>query len=161
MRVTIHKYESSPSIIILCSKKFCVRKKTNWPLTHFNFKPFLLEPLSIILLSPVKQLSCLNQERNVRRSDTVYKCYTLIVSHSFLLHNWWTVELWIIVIFLSADWTLILTAPIHCSGSIGEQVMQCQISLNMCQWRNKLIYILAIVRVNTFSANFISWRCLL
>ncbi len=28
---------------------------------------------------------------------------------------------WIIVMFLSADWTL--TAPIHCRGSIGEQVM--------------------------------------
>ncbi len=31
--------------------------------------------------------------------------------------------LWIIVMFLSAVWTLILTAPIHCKGSIGEQVM--------------------------------------
>ncbi len=30
---------------------------------------------------------------------------------------------WIIVMFLSAVWTLILTAPIHCRGSIGEQVM--------------------------------------
>ncbi len=28
----------------------------------------------------------------------------------------------IIVMFLSAVWTLILTAPIHCRGSIGEQV---------------------------------------
>ncbi len=39
--------------------------------------------------------------------------------------NWWTgvVDyLWIIVMFLSAVWTLILTAPIHCRGSIGEQV---------------------------------------
>ncbi len=31
--------------------------------------------------------------------------------------------LWIIVIFLSAVWTLILTAPIHCRGSIAEQMM--------------------------------------
>ncbi len=30
---------------------------------------------------------------------------------------------WIIVMFLSAVWTLILTAPIHYSVSIGEQVM--------------------------------------
>ncbi len=30
---------------------------------------------------------------------------------------------WIIVKFLSAVWTLILTAPIHCRGSIGEQVV--------------------------------------
>ncbi len=31
--------------------------------------------------------------------------------------------LWIIVMFLSAVWKLILTAPIHYKGSIGEQVM--------------------------------------
>ncbi len=32
-------------------------------------------------------------------------------------------NLWIIVMFLSAVWTLILTAPIHYRASIGEQVM--------------------------------------
>ncbi len=35
----------------------------------------------------------------------------------------WTGVVWIIVMFLSAVWTLILTAPIHCRGSTGEQVM--------------------------------------
>ncbi len=30
---------------------------------------------------------------------------------------------WIILMLLSAVWTLILTAPIHCRGSIGEQVL--------------------------------------
>ncbi len=39
--------------------------------------------------------------------------------------------LWIIVMFLSAVWTLILTAPIHCRASIDEQVMQCYISPNL------------------------------
>ncbi len=39
--------------------------------------------------------------------------------------------LWVIVMFLSAVWTLILTAPIHCRGSTGEQVMQCFISPNL------------------------------
>ncbi len=40
------------------------------------------------------------------------------------LMDWSGVDyLWIIVMFLSAVWTLILTAPIHCRGSIGEQVM--------------------------------------
>ncbi len=38
--------------------------------------------------------------------------------------NWWTgvcVDyLWIIVMFLSAVWTLILTAPIHCRGSTSQ-----------------------------------------
>ncbi len=38
--------------------------------------------------------------------------------------NWSRVYyLWIIVMFLSAVWTLILMAPIHSRGSVGEQVM--------------------------------------
>ncbi len=45
--------------------------------------------------------------------------------------NWWTGVVWIIVMFLSAVWTLILTAPIHCRGSIAETVMQCYISPNL------------------------------
>ncbi len=45
--------------------------------------------------------------------------------------NWWTGVVWIIVMFLSAVLTLILTAPIHCRESTGEQVMQCQISPNL------------------------------
>ncbi len=36
--------------------------------------------------------------------------------------NWWTGVMWIIVMYLSAVWSLILMAPIHCSGSIDEQV---------------------------------------
>ncbi len=50
---------------------------------------------------------------------------------------------------------LILTAPIHCRGSIGEQVMQCYISPTLFWWINKPIYILDGLRVNTISANFI------
>ncbi len=38
---------------------------------------------------------------------------------------------WIIVTFLSAVWTLILTAPIHCRASIAETLMQCYISPNL------------------------------
>ncbi len=41
-----------------------------------NFKPMLLAkicPLSIILLSAVKKLSRLKQERNMHKSSTVYK----------------------------------------------------------------------------------------
>ncbi len=37
----------------------------------------------------------------------------------------------IIVMFLSAVWTLILTAPIHCRASIAETVIQCYISPNI------------------------------
>ncbi len=46
--------------------------------------------------------------------------------------------LWIIVMFLSAVWTLILTAPIHCRASIGEQVMQCYISPNLMKKQTHL-----------------------
>ncbi len=50
--------------------------------------------------------------------------------------NWWTGEMWIIVVFLSAVWTLILTAPIHCRGSIDLQVIKCKIYPNLFWWRN-------------------------
>ncbi len=43
--------------------------------------------------------------------------------------NWWTGVDYCEV--LSAVWTLILTAPIHCRASISEQVMQCYISANL------------------------------
>ncbi len=40
--------------------------------------------------------------------------------------DWSRVDyLWIIIMFLSAVWTLILTAPIHFRQSIGEKVMEC------------------------------------
>ncbi len=44
--------------------------------------------------------------------------------------------LFIIVMFLSDVWTLILTAPIHCRASIAEQVMQCYISPNLMKKTN-------------------------
>ncbi len=75
-----------------------------------------------------------------------------------LLMDWSGVDyLWIIVMFLSAVWTLILTAPIHCRGSIVEQVMECYISPNLFWWKNKLLYILDGLRRSTFSANFHFW----
>ncbi len=39
--------------------------------------------------------------------------------------------LWIIVMFFSAVWTLVLTAPIHCRASIAETLMQRHISPNL------------------------------
>ncbi len=56
--------------------------------------------------------------------------------------NWWTGVVWIIVMFLSAVWTLILTAPIHCRGSKWWNATFLQI-----WWRNKLIYIFNGLRV--------------
>ncbi len=56
---------------------------------------------------------------------------------SYLMMDWRGVDyLWM---FLSAVWTLILTAPIHCRGSIAEQAMSCLISSNLFWRRNKLI----------------------
>ncbi len=46
--------------------------------------------------------------------------------------------LWIIVMFLSAVWTLILTAPIHCRGSIAEQEMEYYISPNLMKKQTHL-----------------------
>ncbi len=43
---------------------------------------------------------------------------------TFQYIKWWTGVVWIIVMLLSAVWTLILTAPIHCRWFIGEQVME-------------------------------------
>ncbi len=45
---------------------------------------------------------------------------------------------WIIVMFLSAVWTLILTAPIHCRASIAETLMQCYISPNLMKKQSHL-----------------------
>ncbi len=60
--------------------------------------------------------------------------------------NWLTGDyLWIIVMFLSAVWTLILTAPIHCRASIAETLMQRHISPNMFP---------SSLRLSTFSAKF-------
>ncbi len=55
---------------------------------------------------------------------------------------------------LSAVWTLILTAPIHCRGSIGEQVMKCYISPKIFWSWNELIYVLGGLRVSKIKANF-------
>ncbi len=41
-------------------------------------------------------------------------------------------------LFLSAVWTLILMAPIHFRGSIGNQVMYYYISPNIFLWRNNI-----------------------
>ncbi len=46
--------------------------------------------------------------------------------------------LWIIVMFLSAVWTLILTAPIHCRASIAETLMQWHISTNLMKKQTHL-----------------------
>ncbi len=40
--------------------------------------------------------------------------------------------LWIIVMFLSTVWTVILTAPIHCRGPIGEQVIFKPVQTHLC-----------------------------
>ncbi len=51
---------------------------------------------------------------------------SFLQKHSFLLQdlNWLTwVDYLLIVMIVSAIWTLILTAPIHCKGSIDEQIM--------------------------------------
>ncbi len=59
--------------------------------------------------------------------ESVFSSETEFVSYkqaAFHLLDWSGVDyLWIILMFLSAVWTLILTAPIHCKESTCEQVM--------------------------------------
>ncbi len=47
---------------------------------------------------------------------------------------------WIIVVFYTAVWTLILMGHIHYRGPIGEQIIYCYISPNMFRSRNNPIY---------------------
>ncbi len=63
-------------------------------------------------MTPVDQLS--SYDRFVSYKLAAFLCTRQLMDWSYL---------WIIVMFLSALWTLILTAPIHCRGSTGEQVM--------------------------------------
>ncbi len=50
-----------------------IMNKTITMIFFFIFKPLIRNLLYIILLSPVSTLSCLNQERNMHRSSTVYR----------------------------------------------------------------------------------------
>ncbi len=59
------------------------------------------------LLQYHNEKSCLNRERSMHRSSSVYMDWVV----------------WIIVMFYKLFWTLILTAPIHCWRSSGEQMM--------------------------------------
>ncbi len=52
-------------------------------------------------------------------------------------------NLWIIVMFLSAVWTLILTAPIHCRGSISEEVITKKRKIVIVPLNNSIILDLA------------------
>ncbi len=55
--------------------------------------------------------------------------------------NWWTGVVWIIVMFLSAVWTLILTAPIHCRASIAETLMQRHISTILISYKKQSVIV--------------------
>ncbi len=74
--------------------------------------------------------------------------------------NWWTGDVWIVCgllwCFYQLFW-LILTAPIHCRGSIGEQVMRCYISPNIFGWRNKLIASTFLANIYIFLVNQNAW----
>ncbi len=69
--------------------------------------------------------------------------------------DWGSVDyFWIIVMFLSAVWTLILTAHIHCRGSIGDQVIHLAMQNfnKSAPIRNKHIYILDDLKISEFSS---------
>ncbi len=51
------------------------------------------------------------------------KMMDLFLTNTDFHYNWSCVDYLCIIVFLSAVWTLILMAPIHCRGSTGEQVI--------------------------------------
>ncbi len=115
-------------------------------------------------------LEVILKEQFTARNENLLKTYTQAIQDVDVYYkhtafssqdvNWWTGVVritWIIVMFLPTVWTLILTAPIHCIGSIGEQVMKSYISPNLLRWRNKLIYILDGLKESKFSANVHFW----
>ncbi len=83
--------------------------------------------------------------------------------------NWWTGVVWVIVVFLSAVWTLI-----HCRGSIGEQVMNAtflQISNTHLHlgwvnskhfWVNYSFkwFLCGFLQITSNVANFTEWKSL-
>ncbi len=86
-------------------------------------------PVSTIFFPPVKKLSE-SREKYAQIKLNFKQIFGWILIWE---DNWgWTFSLdyylWISIMFLSADFTLILTAPIHCRGSIVEKVIQCYIS---------------------------------
>ncbi len=136
--------------------------------SHINVhKHICLELFGTFSLSLVIQTSwlffhCRILAGNMSEYENVLMDLFLTNRHLFTLHyiNWWTftsqdVNSWagvtqiicgLLWCFLSAVWTLNPTAPIHCRGSTGEQVMY--ISPDEI-FRNKLI--LDGFRVSTFS----------
>ncbi len=68
----------------------------------------------------------------------------LTITHLFTSQdiNWWTGVMWIIVMFLSAVWTLILTAPIHCRW-----------------WKVNESICLAIIALHIYYFNLARWTC--
>ncbi len=109
---------------------------------------FRLNNISIIhnIAFTSERPSYLNQKRNMHKSSTVYEQKQYKTNSVWILmwqqrmhffigwsvirlwthiwarsdRNWWTGVVWIIVMLLSAVWTLILTAPIHCRASTAE-----------------------------------------
>ncbi len=69
-------------------------------------------------------ISARSESLNKNNNNYGFVSYNQACFHFTIISvmDWSGVDyLWIIVIFLSAVWTLILAAPIHCRGSISEK----------------------------------------
>ncbi len=108
-----------------------------------------MSPQSTIMLPPVrKSMFLLSSHIKIQP----HICLELFL----LVNSAWSVHISLLIqtrpiYFLNQLFGLILTAPIHCRGSTGEQVMYGRICLNLFWWRNKLIYILNGLRVSKVS----------
>ncbi len=130
-----------------------MKKSISCCLSHQNPATYLFRAVLFWLVNGAwsVQISLLIQTRwlfhrrkhyyGLFRPETTVKCLndeivsTLI---DFWDINWWTGVVWIIEMFLSAVWTLILTAPIHCRASIAETLMQRHISTNLMKKQTHL-----------------------
>ncbi len=112
------QHDSSPSINVLWSKTCMSVKNIKIILGRFNFKPFIIHnnasfsekvhPLSIHINT--HQQICLDA-----RAWSVHISLLIQIRWFFTGEILWIEYLWIIVVFLSAVWTLILKTPIHMS----------------------------------------------
>ncbi len=85
-----------------------------------------------IFLSWFRQEDLFTEESNIKDRGLKMSLWWICLAQrlSFLLNKTlidgleWCGYLWIIVMFLSTVWTLILTAPIHCRGADVIQLMK-------------------------------------
>ncbi len=112
------------------------------------------EMLHFITCSAMDALQWMGAVR--MRVQTADKNITIIHKYPQLLSsqdvNWWTGVVVIIVMFLSAVWTLFWRHPFTAEHPLLRH--WCNAAFLQLWWRNKLLHLLDGLRLSTFSAYF-------